>query len=327
MPAISPSQPPAAPIGRSAAVGSDGPQSHPRPSHRPPALGKLIITGSLADLAIGGGGAFPIVLGGDFFATRVGTMTMRPGEPIGHEAGGSLFPQIIVPDDAVTVVVSAYGDVLAVTSPGECKYLGTIRLLPSPQAGRLGRLRWPLIGAPETDRLAWPGSTGAGHILQGAVELPAGVNREALGQRFDGGEAQVLGGSLRLTSATAVRVAKALRSARKRKESQLDVSLAGTQAAQLVGSVTAGNPRSIVATVAHSRSLTGVEPAAEVLAQLARRMTPQGIVASWLFNRRFDQDRFPPPAPNGENGRRVPQDQELQLAQTRARLDWSGRGR
>jgi hypothetical protein len=292
---------------------------------KPPPQGRLIVTGSLADLAIGGGGAFLLSVDGNYWVTRIGTLTMRPGEPIGHEAGGLLLPTIVLPEDAVTVVVSAFGDVLAVTSPGECRYLGTIQLVSIGPSHRVRGTRMLLSDSFRPAQLGWPGSQGYGHVLQGAVELPAGLQLQDLGTRFaDEEQPQGIGGSLRLTSSTAVRVAQALRSARKRKESRLDISLARSQAARLVGSVSGASPQSIVASVAKSQGLIGIEPASAVLAQLARRLSPQGIVDAWLYNRRYEPDRFTAPVPNGENGRRAPQDQELQVAQARARLDWSG---
>lgn len=249
--------------------------------------------------------------------TRVGTFVLNDNGVLSDERGGELFPRIRMPGELSTVVINAWGDVIAITRGGECRIVSIIRLA-SDAVAATGTASGP--GRVLVDRGAMqaaeglPGEGKLGLVLQGAVEVPPGHDAGELGPRFSAGATggTGLGASIRLTSSGMEHFAKFLRHARRRRESRMDLQLARSQAAQLLNALTPGPALTIDPGLGgEGNELT------KTLA--ARRMNAPKIADLHRYGRRFTPERFDIGVAAGvTNGGRTFPGQELQVAQARA---------
>lgn len=138
--------------------------------------GNLQVTGNSLDVAIEGDGFFQVVLpNGNMAYTRDGSWSIDGEGQIVTSNGYLLDPAIVIPEDALDIVISATGDV-SVTLPDEVdpENVGQIELARFVNPGGLkavGKnlfLETPASGAPI---VAEPGDEGMGTTIQTILEM------------------------------------------------------------------------------------------------------------------------------------------------------------
>jgi len=138
--------------------------------------GDLNLTSNQYDLAIEGGGFFPVLMpDGTTAYTRAGQFQLNNQGTIVTADGNPLIPSITVPVTATAVTITQYGVVNA-TMPGQTnpQQLGQIQLATFPNAGGLNNMGGNLMKATLTSGdavLGNPGGTeGLGTLQQGYLE-------------------------------------------------------------------------------------------------------------------------------------------------------------
>jgi flagellar basal-body rod protein FlgG len=138
--------------------------------------GNLQVTGNSLDVAIEGDGFFQVVLpNGNMAYTRDGSWSIDGEGQMVTSNGYLLDPAIVIPEDALDIVISATGDV-SVTLPDEVdpQNVGQIELARFVNPGGLkavGKnlfLETPASGAPI---VAEPGDEGMGTTIQTILEM------------------------------------------------------------------------------------------------------------------------------------------------------------
>ncbi|HOO62983.1 MAG TPA: flagellar basal-body rod protein FlgG [Synergistaceae bacterium] len=138
--------------------------------------GNLQVTGNELDVAIEGDGFFQVTLpNGEIAYTRDGSWSMDGEGQIVTSNGHLLEPAIVIPEDALEIVISATGDV-SVTLPEEAdpQNVGQLELARFVNPGGLkavGKnlfLETPASGAPI---VAEPGDEGMGTTIQTILEM------------------------------------------------------------------------------------------------------------------------------------------------------------
>jgi len=136
--------------------------------------GSIQNTGNPLDMAIQGRGFFEIQLpSGDLAYTRAGSFSIDSLGQLVTQDGYPVQPSITIPNDALSVTISADGTVSAVQPGGTTSNLGQIQLSDFSNPGGLTALGQNLFqesqgsGSPIAGT---PGSNGIGTINQGTLE-------------------------------------------------------------------------------------------------------------------------------------------------------------
>ena len=126
------------------------------------------------DFMIEGTGFFPVSTAqGEQAYTRTGSFHIDSQGMLSLSNGSKLVPQIIVPNNAISVTVSRSGEVRAVLPPGTEAVLGQIQIVNFQNNQGLLALGEGLYRATQASGLpiqAVPGENGLGHVMQGALE-------------------------------------------------------------------------------------------------------------------------------------------------------------
>jgi flagellar basal-body rod protein FlgG len=143
-------------------------------SHKNFEQGSIKITNNQLDLAISGKGFLPITKAntGETVYTRAGAFKLDNQGRMALSDGSLLQPQITVPTDATSVVISDTGDVKAMTKEGE-QSIGQIQLtnFVNPQGLlAIGGNYYKATPASGQAQQLVPGEGGVGNLEQGALE-------------------------------------------------------------------------------------------------------------------------------------------------------------
>lgn len=136
--------------------------------------GGIVSTGNALDLALSGDGFFQVVMQDDSIQyTRAGNFGVDANGQVVTKNGNKFYPDIVIPDDATNIAISAQGVITATLKSGATNTLGQIELAKFNNPKGLestGSGMYKANAASGDAVITTAGSNGTGTVMQGSLE-------------------------------------------------------------------------------------------------------------------------------------------------------------